>query len=121
MDVTEQEILELRKIIAQLNAENCPIVVEGKRDAAALKKLGLNGKILIFQTYGGMVKFSDAMAKSDRIVLLFDADRKGRYLTGKAIELLERRTKIDLSYKRRLRKITKGKIKFIEQLTTYEI
>jgi len=34
--------------------------------------------------------------------------------------LLERRTKIDLLFKKKLVSITKGKIRFIEQLVCYE-
>jgi hypothetical protein len=33
---------------------------------------------------------------------------------------LERRTRIDLSFKRKLVSITKGKIRFIEELSYYE-
>ena len=67
-----------------------------------------------------MIKFTDSVAKYERLVILFDRDRKGRFLTGKTIQLLQRRTRVDLSFKRKLRKITKGKIVFIEQLVSYE-
>ncbi len=96
------------------------IVVEGKRDSIALKKLGYSGKVLEFHRFGGMINFTDSVAKYERLIILFDRDKKGRTLTGKTIKLLQRRTKIDLSFKRRLRIITKGKIMFIEQLVCYE-
>lgn len=96
------------------------VVVEGKRDSSALKKLGYSGKILEFHKFGGMIKFSDSIAKYQKIIILFDRDKKGRYLTGKTVQLLQRRTKVDLSFKRKLREITKGKIMFIEQLVCYE-
>ena len=121
MLVTEQEITELKNFIFQLNAlENSVIVVEGKRDSNALKKLGYSGKILEFHRFRGMVNFTDSVAKYKNIIILFDRDKKGRYLTGKTIQLLQRRTKVNLSYKRKLREITKGKIMFIEQLVSYE-
>ena len=41
-------------------------------------------------------------------------------ISKKMIELLEHRTKIDLLFKKRLVSITKGKIRFIEQLICYE-
>jgi 5S rRNA maturation endonuclease (ribonuclease M5) len=96
------------------------VVVEGKRDSVALKKLGYSGKVLEFHRFGGMVNFTDSVAKYKNLILLFDRDKKGRHLTGKTIKLLQRRTKLDLSYKRKLREITKGKIMFIEQLVCYE-
>ncbi len=67
-----------------------------------------------------MIDFTDSVAKYENLILLFDRDKKGRRLTGKTIKLLQRRTKLDLSYKRKLREITKGKIMFIEQLVCYE-
>jgi len=119
--VTEQEITELKNFIFQLNSmKDSVVVVEGKRDSIALKKLGYSGKVLEFHRFGGMVNFADSVAKYENLILLFDRDKKGRRLTGKTIKLLQRRTKLDLSYKRKLREITKGKIMFIEQLVSYE-
>ena len=121
MEFPENEIAEIKKFIGLLNSEKDGVViVEGKRDSAALIKLGYSGKILEFHRFGGMVKFADSAAKYHKIILLLDGDRKGRYLTKKIIELLEHRTKIDLLFKKKLVSITKGKIRFIEQLVCYE-
>ena len=121
MLVSEQEILKLKDFVFELNSiKNSVIVVEGKRDSSALKKLGYSGKILEFHRFGGMINFIDSVAKYERLIILFDRDKKGRTLTGKTIQLLQRRTKVDLSFKRKLRIITKGKIMFIEQLSCYE-
>jgi len=121
MLVTEQEIIELKNFISELNSmKDSIVVVEGKRDSIALKKLGYVGKVLEFHKFGGMIDFTDSVAKYKRLIILFDRDKKGRKLTGKTIQLLQRRTKIDLSFKKRLREITKGKIMFIEQLVCYE-
>ena len=120
MLVTEQEISELQNFVLELNSTEGVIVVEGKRDYNALRKLGCQGKILEFHRFGGMNKFADAIAKYEKIIVLFDRDKKGRHFTGKTIQLLQRRTKLDLSYKRKLRRITKGKIVFVEQLVCYE-
>ncbi len=121
MLVTQQEITELKNFVFQLNfVKDSIVVVEGKRDSIALKKLGYTGKVLEFHRFGGMINFTDSVAKYKNLIILFDRDKKGRYLTGKIIQLLQRRTKLDLSYKRRLREITKGKIMFIEQLVCYE-
>ena len=121
MLVTEQEIHEIRNFVLQLNLmKSSIVVVEGKRDAAALKKLGFSGQIIEFHKFGGIVNFADYVARYEKLIILFDRDRKGRYLTGKTIQLLQRRTKIDLSFKRKLTVITKGKVRFVEQLVCYE-
>lgn len=121
MQVSEQEILELRDFVFELNTiKNGIVIVEGKRDSNALRKLGYTGKVLEFHRFAGMVDFADSVAKYERLIILFDRDRKGRTLTGKTIQLLQRRTKVDLSFKRKLRIITKGKIMFVEQLVSYE-
>lgn len=121
MLVSEQEILELKNFVFELNTiKNSIVIVEGKRDSNALRKLGYTGKVLEFHRFAGMVDFADSVAKYERLIILFDRDRKGRTLTGKTIQLLQRRTKVDLSFKRKLRVITKGKIMFVEQLVSYE-
>ena len=121
MLVSEQEILELKKFMFQLDSvENGVVVVEGKRDSNALKELGYSGKILEFHRFRGMTDFADSVSKYDRLIILFDRDKKGKTLTEKTIKILQRRTKVDLSFKRELQNITKGKIMFIEQLVCYK-
>ncbi len=121
MRVTEQEVQDVRNFILLLNSQvDSVVIVEGKRDSTALKKLGFSGKVLELHKFGGMIKFVDYVAKYQRLIILLDGDRKGRYLTGKIVEQLQHRTKVDLSFKRKLVSITKGKIRFIEQLVCYE-
>ena len=121
MEFSEKEISEIKKFVIHLNSQkDSVVVVEGKRDSNALKKLGFSGKILEFHSFRGLVKFSDSVAKYKNVILLLDGDKKGRYLTKRIIDLLAHRVKIDLSFKKKLVSITKGKIRFIEQLVCYE-
>ena len=121
MQASSQEIQELKSFISTLNLQtNSVVIVEGKRDSAALKKIGYSGVVLEFHKFGGLIKFADSVAKYESVIILLDRDRKGRYLTGKIISQLERRTRVDLSFKKKLVSITKGKIRFIEQLVCYE-
>ena len=121
MLVTEQEISEIKNFVSNLNSmKQSVVIVEGKRDVAALRKIGFSGKVLEFHKFGGMINFADSVARYENIIILFDGDRKGKYLTGKTIQLLQRRTNVDLKFKRKLTSITKGKIRFIEQLVCYE-
>lgn len=121
MITTEDEIKELRNFVEHLNSmKDSVVIVEGKRDSIALKKIGVTGKIVEFHKFCGMINFVDSVAKHENLIILFDGDRKGRYLTGKTVQLLQRRTNVDLKFKRKLTSITKGKIRFIEQLVCYE-
>ena len=121
MEVSENEIQELRIFISNLNSKkDCAVIVEGKRDSNALKQIGFTGKLLEFHHFGGLIKFADAVAVYPNLIILMDGDRKGKYLTRRIIEQLQHRTKIDLSFKKKLISITKGKIRFIEELSIYE-
>src|SRR3989337_1580456 len=94
MMVSEQEIQDLKNFIVLLNSKSDSVViVEGKRDSEALKKLGFSGRVLEFHKFRGLRKI---------------------------VEQLERRVKIDLSFKRKLVSITKGKVRFIEELDCYK-
>jgi 5S rRNA maturation endonuclease (ribonuclease M5) len=120
VEVSLDEISDIKSFILDLNSEQSVVVVEGKRDSAALKNLGFTEQILEFHSFGGITKFADSVSRYENLILLFDYDRKGRYLTRRVIEQLERQTKIDLSYKKKLVQITKGKISSIEELRRYE-
>jgi 5S rRNA maturation endonuclease (ribonuclease M5) len=121
MIVEEQEIIEIKDFVSLLNSmKESVVVVEGKRDSEALKRIGFSGKVVEFHKFGGMINFVDSVARHESLIILFDGDRKGKYFTRKTIQLLQRRTKVDLTFKRKLTSITKGKIRFIEQLVCYE-
>ncbi len=120
MKITESEIEKLKNFITSLNSKKDSIVVvEGKHDSAALKKLGFSGKICEFHSFKGLARFADSIGSYKRLIVLLDHDRKGRYLTSRIISELEHRIIIDLSFKRRLTSITKGKIRHIEDLAVY--
>ena len=79
MNITEQEIQDLKNLVHLLNTkQDCAIIVEGKRDSAALKKIGVSGIVLEFHKFQGIVKFSDSVSKYKSLIILLDRDRKGR-------------------------------------------
>ena len=120
--IDESELVQLQKFIHSLNSKNDSIVVvEGKRDTSALKKLGYSGNICEFHSFKGLARFADSMSHYKNLIVLFDGDRKGKYLTSKIISQLEHRVRIDLSFKKKLVSITKGKIRHIEDLSKYVV
>ena len=122
MNIDTHDISKVKDFVKSLNSRHDSIlVVEGKRDEDALKKLGYTGKICQFHSFKGLIKFADSMPKYENLVLLLDSDRKGRYLTKRIIAQLQHRVTIDLSYRKELTVITKGRVKNVEDLTKYEI
>ena len=121
MEVSEEMAFDLKNFIVDLNlAHDSAVVVEGKRDSIALKSLGYNREVLEFHNFGGITKFADSVSEHKNLIVLLDFDRKGKYLTRRIIDQLQRRTKIDLSYKKKLAQITNGRIRTIEELRQYE-
>lgn len=73
----------LREVLAALFEVNkrFPVIVEGKKDAIALKKLGLVGDILILHSGKNLYEFcEDILERFSRVVILLDWDTKGENL-----------------------------------------
>jgi 5S rRNA maturation endonuclease (ribonuclease M5) len=70
----------LRAVIEYLNEinEHIPIIVEGKRDASALKKLGISGEIIKLHNGKNLYDFCDDISqKFPQVILLLDWDQTG--------------------------------------------
>ena len=73
----------LREVIQALYEVNkrIPIIVEGKRDVSALRKIGFVGDIIILHGGKGLYEFcEDISEKFHRVILLMDWDEKGETL-----------------------------------------
>ncbi|MEM0155977.1 MAG: hypothetical protein QW597_05185 [Thermoplasmataceae archaeon] len=69
--------------------EKVPIIVEGSRDMEALRKIGFRGEVIVFNAGLSIVAFAEAIAKEhDRVVVLFDFDRKGTSLKKRLSSIL---------------------------------
>lgn len=65
------------------------IVVEGKRDIAALNSLGLHGDFRL-ATHHSLINFCEDLVKTGKnIVVLTDWDRRGNILASKIVENLQ--------------------------------
>jgi 5S rRNA maturation endonuclease (ribonuclease M5) len=61
--------------------KHVPVVVEGRRDAEALRKLGFTGKIISFHSGKSVYDFCEDLAeKYDSVILLMDWDETGDQL-----------------------------------------
>ena len=119
LETDEEFLLSLSDLVTTLNQETdkgALVVVEGKRDARALSILGFRGESLMLCNNHSVLDLAEKAVNYNKVILLFDFDRTGRYLTRKAASLLERRSKIDLNCRRRLRMASHGRIRYIEEL-----
>jgi 5S rRNA maturation endonuclease (ribonuclease M5) len=73
----------LKETLQQLFEANrhAPVVVEGKRDAQALRQLGFTGTITTVHAGKGLYEFCDGLAETGLpVILLMDWDSKGEQL-----------------------------------------
>ncbi len=73
----------LREVLEALYEVNkrVPVIVEGKKDALALKRLGLVGEIITLHNGKGLYEFCEDIAeKFSKVVILLDWDDKGERL-----------------------------------------
>jgi 5S rRNA maturation endonuclease (ribonuclease M5) len=123
--VDDYETVErLRSFICMLNEEwekGSVIVVEGRRDAEALSRVGFTGNPAVFHHFKGIADFVDNHDSiGNKIILLLDMDRTGKYLTSRLMSQLQSsRHSVNLSYKRALARITNGKVRHLEDLIIY--
>src|SRR5919206_1763973 len=84
-NVNDQTIERLRSFVGMLNEESergSVIVVEGRRDAEALLRIGFTGNPAVFHHFKGIADFLDCHDDKDKkIILLLDMDRTGKHLT----------------------------------------
>ncbi|GAB4491340.1 MAG: toprim domain-containing protein [Thermodesulfovibrionales bacterium] len=81
----------IREVLAALAEVNrrFPVIVEGRNDARALGKLGLEGEMLILHRGQGVYEFCEDVAEQfPRVVLLMDWDLKGESLQGTLAQYL---------------------------------
>ncbi len=73
----------LKEVLNSLYSINkiIPIIVEGRRDANALRKIGLVGEIITLHSGKGIYEFCEDIAERfNRVILLMDWDDKGESL-----------------------------------------
>ena len=112
-----KNIEELNFFIERIKNSNVLVIVEGKKDKAALQKLGLNNvmelnKKPLFQIV------EDVANSNEECIILTDLDKKGKELFGKLNSDLQRRgLKMNNKFREFLFKHTK--LRQIEGIITY--
>lgn len=79
----QERAARLREVMEALYEINkkVPVIVEGKRDAMALRRLGLMGDIITLHSGNNIYEFcEDISERFDKVVILLDWDDKGESL-----------------------------------------
>jgi 2,5-diamino-6-(ribosylamino)-4(3H)-pyrimidinone 5'-phosphate reductase len=119
----EEKILQILESLAQESSRGIPIIVEGKKDIMALTMLDVQGTMITAKT-GGKT-FMDTVSEIEKthqkeVILLLDFDRRGRELTKRLRQHLEKtETKTNLTFWISLSSIIGKEVKDIEGLASY--
>jgi 2,5-diamino-6-(ribosylamino)-4(3H)-pyrimidinone 5'-phosphate reductase len=118
-----EKLTQLLERLAAEAAKGTLIVVEGRNDIEALKRLAVEGNIVAVKTAGK--SFVDVLAEIEEqevreVVLLLDFDRRGREWTGRLRRRLEeQRIKVDVNFWNKLRALLGRDVKDVEGLPAY--
>jgi 5S rRNA maturation endonuclease (ribonuclease M5) len=111
----------LVKELNDLSTEGSAVLVEGKRDVAALRSLGYSGPIFSVS----ILKASDAAreklrAEVRQMVILTDLDSEGRRLASTFVKFLAREgVKASLVQRKRLAAASRGDFLHVENLSRF--
>jgi 5S rRNA maturation endonuclease (ribonuclease M5) len=95
--------------------ETVPVIVEGKKDASALKSLGVTGEIITLHNGKNLYDFcDDIIHRFHRVVLLPDWDRKGEDLNKTLSAYLKGHWEEYSSFRDLLKVLCQKEIKDIE-------
>ena len=102
-----KEIQEFKEHIEKIINLNILVIVEGKKDMAALNKFGITN--IIELTKGPLYKIVEEVADTNKeCIILTDLDKKGKELYGKLNSDLQKRgVKVDNNLRNFLFKNTK--------------
>lgn len=110
------------KLVQKLSIQSktTPILVEGRNDRFALRKLGIHGEIVCVKGSGHVIHDVLEDISSSEIILLVDFDEYGTDLAKNIIRHLEKkRVKVNTHFWRRLKALVHRDVKDIEGFSSY--
>ena len=119
----QEKILQILNALAEESARGTPIIVEGKKDAEALRSLGVEGNVITAKTGGK--SFLDVVSEIEQTeaaeaVLLLDFDRRGKQGTQRLKQNLEHaKIKPNTTFWRALSALLGKEVQCIESITAY--
>ncbi len=118
-----EKILKLMERLITESSKGTPLVVEGRNDANALRRLGIEGDIILAKSSGK--SFLDVLSEVEKrgnreVILLMDFDRHGRIWTNRLTRRLEEmRINPNLLFWKMLLRLVGHDVKDIEGLATF--
>jgi 5S rRNA maturation endonuclease (ribonuclease M5) len=113
-----ERLHEVIEALCEVN-KRFPVVVEGKKDLQALRKLGLAGDIIPLHRGKGIYDFSEELAEQfSKVILLLDWDTKGENLFASLKNNLHGHWEEYAAFRELLRMICQKDIKDIESIPT---
>ena len=112
-----QKTEDIQSFIEKIKDSNTLIIVEGKKDRAALQKLGLNNIIELSKKPLFQV-VEDVANSNDECIILTDLDKEGRQLYSKLNSNLQKNgVKVDNKFRKFLFRHTK--LRQVEGICSY--
>ena len=120
MIAPEERLANLERAIADLVelAGSMPVVVEGRRDVAALRRLGVEGEVLTVNGGMALIDFCDRLAeRTTEAVLLTDWDRTGGHILRHLRDNLRGRVRMHREVRKAI--ALYAEVRDVESLPTY--
>ncbi|MGM0510550.1 MAG: toprim domain-containing protein [Thermoplasmatota archaeon] len=119
----KEELEGVERVLEDLKKENrdTPIIVEGRKDVRALRRLGVSGKIIKIKRRRTIFHIIESLRKEhDSLIILTDWDKAG----GKLAYRVKKACKAncidcDLIYRKKLIKYLKKEVKDVESIPSF--
>lgn len=111
------------RLVDDLDDPATALLVEGERDRAALRALGLGGRILLAHRGRRVGELAQELSRDcRRLIVLTDWDSSGGEIAHGIAELLEgTTTQPDLELRRRMAKAVRGEVVHVEGLRSWAL
>ena len=117
---TLEKVLALLEEIRERSSSGTAILVEGKNDAAALKRLQIKENIRILKKKETLLNVLENIGEFKEAIILTDFDKRGTRIAGFCAKHLRGLgVKPDLETRRKLRGLVGKEVKDIEGLASY--
>ncbi len=115
---------QAEKVLEKLrerSSAGVPVVVEGRRDEMALRRLGVTGRVFCLKGAGlSRYSFLEVLDGWREVVVLTDFDREGSELRGWLYrELLLRGIRVDDLAWRRIKALARPEVRSVEELPSF--
>jgi len=113
-----EDIEKTLKRIVSSSRDGIPIIVEGRRDKEALRRLKIPGIVICLKSSGnGFYDFTANLADEREVIVLTDFDKEGTRLAAKLIdELTHMKVKVNVAIWKKLKALCRSEIRAIEEL-----